>query len=97
MRIKFKYFNPKKYDPGSSSRIRMLTFYPSRISDPGVEKALAPGSRIRISNTVFLQYRRDVPKQMWINEDAELRHCESFLSENPEKLKLPVVRSWVNR
>jgi hypothetical protein len=42
IRIKeFKYFNPKKwflsfrkYDPGSSSRIRMLTFYPSRIPDP---------------------------------------------------------------
>ncbi len=42
IRIKeFKYFNPKKpkkwflssrkYDPGCSSRIRMLTFYPSRI------------------------------------------------------------------
>jgi hypothetical protein len=39
IRIKeLKYFNPKKgflssrkYDPGFSSRIRMLTFYPSRI------------------------------------------------------------------
>jgi hypothetical protein len=39
IRIKeFKYFNPKKwftssrkYDPGCSSRIRILTFYPSRI------------------------------------------------------------------
>ncbi len=36
--IKFKYFNPKKwflnsrkYDPGCSSRIRILTSYPSRI------------------------------------------------------------------
>ncbi len=28
--------------PGS--RIRMLTFYPSRIPDPGVKKALDPGS-----------------------------------------------------
>jgi hypothetical protein len=42
IRIKeFKYFIPKKwflsskkYDPGCSSRIRMLTFYPSRIPDP---------------------------------------------------------------
>jgi hypothetical protein len=31
--------------PGS--RIRMLTFYPSRIPDPGVKKAPDPGSRIR--------------------------------------------------
>jgi hypothetical protein len=35
--------------PGSW--IRMLTFYPSRIPDPGVKKAPDPGSRIRIRNT----------------------------------------------
>ncbi len=60
----FKYFKPKKtkkwflsskkmiwvVHPGS--RIRMLTFYPSRIPDPGVKKAPDPGSRIRIRNTV---------------------------------------------
>ncbi len=34
----------RKYDPGCSSRIRMLTFYPSRIPDPGVKKAPDPGS-----------------------------------------------------
>ncbi len=28
----------RKYDPGCSSRIRMLTFYPSRIPDPGGQK-----------------------------------------------------------
>ena len=55
IRIKeFKYFNPKKpkkwylssrkYDPGCSSRKRMLSFYPSRIPDPGVKKAPDPGS-----------------------------------------------------
>jgi hypothetical protein len=54
IRIKeFKYFNPKKwflssrkYDPGCSSRIRIriLTFYPSPIPDPGVKKAPDPGS-----------------------------------------------------
>jgi hypothetical protein len=32
------------YDPGCSSRIRSLTFYPSRIPDPGVKKAPDPGS-----------------------------------------------------
>jgi hypothetical protein len=59
IRIKeFKYFNPKKwflssrkYDPGCSSRLQILTFYPSRIPDPGVKKAPDPGSRIRIRNT----------------------------------------------
>ena len=52
IRIKeIKYFNPKKwflssrkYDPGCSSRIRMLTFYPFRIPDPGVKKSPDPGS-----------------------------------------------------
>ncbi len=55
IRIKeFKYFNPKKtkkwflssrkFDLCCSSRIRMLTFYPSRIPDPGVKKAPDPGS-----------------------------------------------------
>jgi hypothetical protein len=33
------------------SRIRMLTFYPSRIPDPGVKKASDPGFRIQIRNT----------------------------------------------
>ncbi len=48
-RIKeFKYFNPKKlflssrtYDPGCSSRTRILIFYPSWIPGPGVKKAPA--------------------------------------------------------
>jgi hypothetical protein len=47
-RIYPKYFNPKKwflssrkYDPGFSPRprVRFLSFYPSRIQDPGVKKA----------------------------------------------------------
>ncbi len=45
--IQEKYFNPKNsrnYDPVCSSRIRILIFYPSRISDPGVK--IGTGSRI---------------------------------------------------
>jgi hypothetical protein len=38
------FLSSRKYDPGCSSRIRMLTFYPSRIPDPGVKKAPDPGS-----------------------------------------------------
>jgi len=38
------FLSSRKYDPGCSSRIRMLTFYPSRIPDPGVKKGT--GSRI---------------------------------------------------
>ncbi len=61
IRVKeFKYFNPKKwflssrkYDPGCAFWILILTFYPSRISDPGVKNAPDPGSRIRIRNTGF--------------------------------------------
>ncbi len=43
-------FNPKnflrsrKYDPGCSSRIRILIFYPSRIPNPEVKKAPDPES-----------------------------------------------------
>ncbi len=52
IRIKeFKYFNPKKwflssriYDPGCSSRIRILIVYPSRNTDPEVKKSPDPGS-----------------------------------------------------
>jgi hypothetical protein len=58
-RIRIKYFNPKKsflssqkYDPGCSSRIRILIFYPSRISDPVAKRHRIPdpehcGSLIR--------------------------------------------------
>jgi len=50
IRIKeFKYFNPKKwflssrkYDPSCSSRIRILTFSPSRIPDPGSKRHRIP-------------------------------------------------------
>ncbi len=41
----------RKYDPGCSSRIRILIFYPSRIPDPGVKKAPDLGSG---SATLFL-------------------------------------------
>jgi hypothetical protein len=40
------FLSSRKYDLGcsSGSRIRMLTFCPSRIPDPGVKKAPDPGS-----------------------------------------------------
>jgi len=38
------FLSSRKYDPGCSpgSRIRMLTFYPSRIPDPGSERHRIP-------------------------------------------------------
>jgi hypothetical protein len=36
------FLSSKKYDPGCSSRIRMLTFYPSRIPDPEVKRHRIP-------------------------------------------------------
>ncbi len=36
---KKRFLSSRKYDPGCSSQIQMLTFYPSRIPDPGVKKA----------------------------------------------------------
>ncbi len=52
-----KHFNPKivsssrKYDPGCSSRIRILIFYPTPIPDPEVKKALDPGSAILLNSS----------------------------------------------
>ena len=47
------FLSSRKYDPGCSSRIRILIFYPFQIPDPGVKKApdTGSGSRIRIRNT----------------------------------------------
>jgi hypothetical protein len=72
IRIKeLKYFNPKKplkwflsprkYETGCSSRIRILTFYPSRIPDLGIKKAPDPGSGsatlfVRDVKIIFLLY-----------------------------------------
>ncbi len=43
------FLSSRKYDPGCSSRMRILIFYPSQIPDPGGQKGT--GSQIR--NTVF--------------------------------------------
>ncbi len=61
IRIKeMKYFNPRKwflssrkYVPGCSSRIRILTFYPS-----GSRGQKGTGSRIRIRNTSYFLLSR---------------------------------------
>jgi hypothetical protein len=37
------FLSSRKYDPGCSSRIRILIFYPSLIPDQGVKKAPDPG------------------------------------------------------
>ncbi len=44
----------RKYDPGCSSWIWILTFYPSRIPDPGVKKAPDPGSESATLSTCRL-------------------------------------------
>jgi hypothetical protein len=41
------FLSSRKYDPGCSSRIRIMTFYPSRIPDPGVKMAPDRGSETR--------------------------------------------------
>ncbi len=38
------FISSRKYAPGCSSRIQILIFYPFRIPDPRVKKALDPGS-----------------------------------------------------
>jgi hypothetical protein len=46
--------------PGSGSRIRILTFYPSQIPDPGVKKAPDPGSGSATLGTT-VEYRTCLP------------------------------------
>ncbi len=41
------FLSSRKYDPGCSSRIRILIFYPSRMPDPGVKKAPDPDPKSR--------------------------------------------------
>jgi hypothetical protein len=43
------FLSSRKYDPGCSSRIRILILF--RIPDPRVKNSSNPGSRIRIRNT----------------------------------------------
>jgi hypothetical protein len=49
------FLSSRKYDPGCSSRIPDpdADLLPSRIPDPGVKKALDPGSWIRIRNIAY--------------------------------------------
>ncbi len=49
--LQHKYEIYRKYDPGCSSRIRILIFHPSRNPAPGVEKSTDPGSG---SATLFI-------------------------------------------
>jgi hypothetical protein len=77
IRIKeFKYFNPKKwflssrkYDPGCSSRIRVLTFYPSRIPDPGVKRHRIPDPD---PQHCCLQGKQEDDSAVDYNDDADL-------------------------
>jgi hypothetical protein len=92
------FLSSRKYhDTGCSSRIRILTFYPSRILDPGVKKAPNSGSRgqkgprfwiqgskrprIRIRNT---GYYSPVPGH-WLGR----RHTEDDVSAEEQQLFLP--------
>jgi hypothetical protein len=44
------------YDPGCSSRIRILIFCPSRILDLGVKKAPDPGSATLVVTVTLSQF-----------------------------------------
>jgi hypothetical protein len=55
--------------PGS--RIRMLTFYPSRIPDPGVRKAPDPGS-----GSATLWYGKQILTAPGGGEEKEVRSSE---------------------
>ncbi len=76
--------------PGS--RIRMLTFYPFRIPDPGVKKAPDPGSQIRIRNTGIIIYKK--PKgfgEHTIQSVFETLRC-CWETNNSRQLALPQTK-----
>ncbi len=97
----FKYFNPKKwflssqkYDPGFQPRIRILTFYPSRIlilyprsriQGSKRHRSPEPGSRIRIRNTGDFGFAQAVGGTVgyWLSMDAAVltTHLMDQLSE----------------
>jgi hypothetical protein len=87
IRIKeFKYFIPihlflssRKYDPGCSSRIRILIFYPSRIPDPGVKKA--PNTVSRIRNTGLQTKKREITATAQAKRKLITIHQESKKKE----------------
>jgi hypothetical protein len=56
-----------------SSWIWILTFYPSRIPDPGVKKAPDPGSQIRIRNTIRNQCTNSVELMPGVLKSLKIR------------------------
>ncbi len=95
-----KYFNPKKwfisslkYDSGCSSRIRILTFYPSRIPDPGVKKR----HRIRIRKTAYQRFNSCGwgilnPKKWFLSSrkyDSDCSYRISIPDTDPDLLPIP--------
>jgi hypothetical protein len=68
-----------KYEPGCSSRIRILNFYPSRIPDPGVKKAPDPQHwfSVQTGNRGRFRFQGDdeggdeVPEKKVVFEDDE--------------------------
>jgi hypothetical protein len=87
IRIKeFKYFNPKKwflssrkYDPGCSSRIRILTFYPSRI--PGSKRHPIPDPQhcCQLNTFLELRYRYLAAGSRWRQRVRKWRQCAETL------------------
>jgi hypothetical protein len=59
------FLSSRKYDPGCSSRIRILTFYPPRIPDPGVKKAPDPESG---SATLYVRKCFSTPRNKIVQE-----------------------------
>ncbi len=67
------FSSSRNYDPGCSSRIRILIFYLSWIPDPGVEKAPDPGygsSKLVFYYFCFMMGGSGRPKNLWIRNTA---------------------------
>jgi hypothetical protein len=98
IRVKeFKYFYPKKsflctrkYDLACSSRIQILSFYPSRIPDPGVKKAPDPESAtLSVFTLIYFLNKYKLPKISPLSASCQ----QIFLSLTEVRLsKYPTAR-----
>ena len=87
-----KWFpSSRKYDPGCSSRIQMLTFYPSWPSVPEVKKALDPGSG---SATLHLPLDYGLVSYSFLRVVGRIRIQSLIRIREDQNFRLRILRIW---
>ncbi len=84
------FLSSRKYNPGCSSWIRILIFYPSRIRDPGFKKARIPDPQHCM--LAHSQWPPSVLRAVWFDRVEGVPHGEQPGKPVPP-LRLPGTRS----